>query len=884
MAENDAPRASPKASPAFTLVPGGAKPRRALMATGPGRAHDCATDHAPDDPHGHDQGHAHDHAHAHDQAPAHVMRPPRFEPAETGGAAIQFDSEALLPGERDERGRFGELTRAFARIPGVTATHLRSDSAGFSVCVHHDAPDAPALADQIQASAARVADRYRARTWMVRGMDAAQCGVVIEYALNRTEGVLTASVAYAAERLVLEYDSELVTERALERRVEALGYALEDPPAGHVCAFHGGGEGLAPRLAPWLVAGSGVAIAAGLALEHLAPEPIGSGPLASGPALVATGLYAAALCAAGFFPARTAFGSLRQLRADIETLTVVAAIGAGMLRAWFEGAFLLFLFSLGHSLEHRAMQRARQAVDALAQLRPDVARVQRGGSVVEVRADLVAVEEIALVRPGDRVALDGIIIEGASHLDEAAITGESVPRPKSVGDTVHAGTINQDGALSVRVTKRAGESTLARLVDMVASAEARKSPDQRLTTRLERIFVPIVLVAAPALAIGLVATGSPVKDAVLRGLALLVAASPCALAVATPSVVLSAVARAAQAGVLVKGGAELHALGRVRAIAFDKTGTLTLGKPRLLEIVGADEALLLATAAGAESQSAHPIAVAVLSGAAERGITPGAGSNLVAVHGKGIRAQVDGQAVSVGRADWLEGVPADILAAVARMEAEGKTTLVVQRGGQTLGALGVADTLRPEAAETLAALRAMGLDRTVLLSGDNLRVASAIANQVGITEAQAPLLPEDKVRAVRDLARHGGVAMVGDGVNDAPALASASIGISLGGAGSDVALQTADIVLMADGLGRLPFALGLARAANRAVKLNIAIALGVACVLVVASIMGEVGISQAVILHEGSTLLVVLNGLRLLRWRHDVRGELPVGGRSTPRA
>jgi Cd2+/Zn2+-exporting ATPase len=417
------------------------------------------------------------------------------------------------------------------------------------------------------------------------------------------------------------------------------------------------------------------------------------------------------------------------------------------------------------------------------------------------------------------------------------------------------------------VSKPAAESTLARLVDMVASAEARKSPDQRFTTKLERRFVPIVLAAAPLLSIGLFATGTPVKDAVLRGLALLVAASPCALAVATPSAVLSAVARAARSGVLIKGGSDLHALGNVRAIAFDKTGTLTRGEPRLVEIVGDDKPLLLTTSAGAEALSAHPLARAVLTGAAERGLQPGRGDHLVATHGKGIRATVDGVAVAVGRADWLAPLPANISAAVDRMEAAGQTTLVVQRAGVILGVLGVADTLRTEAKDALASLTTMGLDRTVMLSGDNARVAGSIAKQVGITEARAPLLPEEKLIAVRDLARHGGVAMVGDGVNDAPALAAASVGVTLGGAGSDVALQTADVVLMGDDLRRLPFAVALARAANDTVRWNIRIALGVAAVLIVASITGQVGISHAVVLHEGSTLVVVLNGLRLLGWR-----------------
>lgn len=814
----------------------------------------------------HDHGHA-SHGHeGHDHAAAHVAQPPTHLPAESGGLAIQLDLEAMLPGETDDKGRFAELARALARMDNVSVVHLRIDTAWPTICVHHSVNPVGPLLDQLQEVAKRIAHRYRLRTWMVRGMDAAQCATMIEHALDRTTGVLSASVGYAAERLVLEYDTELVTETEIERRIAALGYALEDPPAGHVCAFHGPGGGGAPTLGPWLVGGSGVAIAAGVLLEHFAPA------LSEGQVGIPTLLYAAALLAAGYYPAKIAFGSLKQLRADIETLTVIAAIGAGLLGAWFEGAFLLFLFSLGHSLEHRAMDRARQAVEALAKLRPDVAWVRREGKVEQVAAADVKVDEIIIVRPGDRVPLDGVIVDGESHLDESAITGESLPRAKAAGDAVYAGAINKDGALEVSVSKAAKDSTLARLVDMVAAAEARKSPDQRMTTQLERRFVPIVLVAAPLLVAGLMVTGASLTDAVLRGLALLVAASPCALAVATPSAVLSAVARAARGGVLIKGGADLHALGKVRAVGFDKTGTLTIGKPKLIEafpVGGTDLSLLLGTAAGAEALSGHPLAQAVIRGAADRGVAPGQGSDLVAVHGKGIRATVDGAAVALGRADWLPNVLAEALTAVSRMEKLGMTTLVVQRDGQTLGVLGVADTLRPEAMDAIQQLSAMGIDRTVLISGDNNRVARAIAAQVGISEARAPLLPEEKVQALRELARHGGVAMIGDGVNDAPALAAASVGITLGGAGSDVALQTADVVLMGDDLLKLPFAVGLAREANRTVRVNIGIALGVASVLVIASVFGWVGISQAVVLHEGSTLVVVLNGLRLLGWRAD---------------
>ena len=816
----------------------------------------------PPDPNcGHDHSHEqHDHSHrGHDHAHFHEPQAPTFGEC-AGARALQLHVEEVLPGETEEDGRFIELRTALSKVSGVTGVHLVCKGARIDVCVHHGRDATSEILADLRTAAGVVSRRFRQKVWLVRGMDSAQCAATIEHALSRQQGVLTAAVAYGAERLVVEYDAELVTESEFAARVSALGYDLDDPPVGHVCAFHGGGEGLAPKLGPWLVGISGALLCTGYAVGQWLPN--------SG--LANQVFYAVALGCAGYYPGKSSFAALKQGRADIETLTVLAAIGAGLTGAWGEGGFLLFLFSLGHTLEHRAMERARRAVEALAELRPDTARVRRGTDVVEVRADSVKVDEIVVVRPGDSVPLDGVVVDGQSHVNQAAITGESIPVARSVGDSVWAGTVNQDGALEVRVSKTAGQSTLARLVDMVASAEARKSPAQRLTAKLEARIVPFVLVGAPLLSVGLLLSGHPLRESVLRGLSLLVAASPCALAVATPSAVLSAVAAAARAGVLIRGGSDLHALGSVRGFAFDKTGTLTVGKPSMVEVVvlQGTETDLLATAAGVEALSGHPIAQAVVRAARERGIALRAAEDLVAVHGKGVRALVAGKRVEIGSLDLL-AVPAPISVGerVAQMQAAGRTTMVVAIDGDVTGILGVADTVRPEAAEAIAALVAMGVERTVMLSGDNTLVATAIASGVGISDVRAPLMPEGKVGAIRELARRGGIAMVGDGVNDAPALATATVGIAMGGGGADITLQTADIVLMGDDLRKLPFAVSLARAANAAVRQNISVAVGVAGVLVVASIAGWVGIADAVILHEGSTLLVVLNGLRLLGWK-----------------
>ena len=841
-------------------------------------------DHPDDNPavhlHGPACGHDHGHDHHHHHDPAHQDRPVSTRPAETGGRACQLDLELVIPGETDEHGRFRKLEQLLEARAGVSDVHVRRDGDRAEVCVHydHNRVTLQRVVSLVKSTGAEVADRYRQQTWFVVGLESGQNGYAIEEAVRKMPGVLSAHVAYAAERLVVEYDAKAANLQDIEAAVKPLGFELEEPDRGHACSCHAHGAGLAPHLEMPLAITAGVLLALGWI--------VGAFPGVS--PTVPTAVFVLATAAGGFFAVRGALASLRHGVFDIETLMVLAAVGAGFLGKWFEAAFLLFLFSLGHALEHRAMERARRSIEALGRLRPETARVRRDdGSVEEVPVGRVRRGEVVIVRPGDRVPLDGRIRSGESSLDQATITGESVPVARAAGDTVFAGTINIEAALEVEVTKRSSESMLARIVDMVAEAEAQKSPSQRFAKRVERVVVPIILVAAPLLTLVLyLLFDTTLSDSVLRGISLLVAASPCALAISTPAAVLSAVARAARGGVLIKGGAHLETLGKVSAIAFDKTGTLTVGKPKIVTLAPAanvPESELLAAAAAAEVQSSHPLAEAVVAGARERGIDVATPESTQAVHGKGIRAVVGGRAVWVGNLGLFNGTPAGaaptdgppvpeaVAASVARLESAGQTTMVVRRDGEYLGVIGLADTLRPEAKDALAALRRIGIRRQIMLSGDNQTVARAVAAQAGVDEARAPLMPDGKVAELRTLAAEGGVAMVGDGVNDAPALAAASVGIAMGGTGSDVALETADLVLMSDGLGRLPFAVQLARTATNVIRQNLVISLGVSAVLVLASIFGWVRISHAVVLHEGSTLIVVANGLRLLGFRGSTR-------------
>jgi len=856
---------------------------------GPGCEHDHSTDdhskhdhskhdhskhdHSKHDDHaGHDHEHDHDHDHEHGDSCGHdhgapkrkEPRPPQNRPAESGGTAIQLALTDLLPEETDEDGIFDQFEKIVLAHRGVSKVHIRRDAGIAEICIHYDEQISPTqLVELACRNGAECTDRFERMTWFVRGLESADSAGPLETMIRKIPGVLEADVAYAAERVVVEFDTDATNVESIERAVKGLGYELEVPEHGKACSMHAHGSGgLSPRLQMPLALGAGAVLGVGFALEKL---------VSAVPSQAIVAMYVVALVAAAIFPLKAAITAIRARQVDVETLMILAGVGAAVLGAWFEGAFLLFLFTLGHALEHRAMERARRTIESLGQLTAKTARVRRGDQIVEVGVREIAIGNRVVVRAGDRIPLDGIIRDGKSLIDQATITGESVPVPRGPGEKVFAGTINTDAALEVEVTSLAGDSLLARIVDMVTEAEAQKSTTQRFVQRLEKRFVPVVLVIAAAVPVVLFLTGTPWQAAIMRGVSLIVAASPCALAISTPSAVLAAVARAAKGGVLIKGGAHLETLAKVRAIAFDKTGTLTHGKPRLVSAVPADgenENELLATAAGLEGLSNHPLAKAILAGATERGVTPLPAEEGDAIHGKGIQGRVAGDAVRIGNLAMFEAdtIPPAIVTAAAALEEKGQTTMIVWRKDRFLGVLGVADTLREEAGEALKQLDAQGIETTIMLSGDNARVAKAIASSVGLKEVRAPLLPEGKVAEIRTLAsRPGGVAMVGDGVNDAPALAAASVGIAMGGTAADATLETADVVLLDDSLTRLPFAIGLARRASRVIRQNVFISLGVSTVLVVASAFGWTSIAQAVVLHEGSTLLVVGNALLLLR-------------------
>jgi Cd2+/Zn2+-exporting ATPase len=609
------------------------------------------------------------------------------------------------------------------------------------------------------------------------------------------------------------------------------------------------------------------------------------------PARLHVALDVAAYVAGGWFAVAETLPRLRHGELDVDFLMVLAAIGAAVTGNWHEGGVLLFLFSLSNTLQSYAMDRSRRAIDSLLKGRPRQACVIRNGAEEVVPLAQLVVGDRMIVRPGETVPTDGVVRRGATEMNEASITGESQPAEKAPGDAAYAGALNGSGAVEIEATRLAEDSTLARIVRMVESAQGQKARSQRFLERAEAAYAwAIVGAVAGAATVPWLAFDADPGESVYRAMVLLVVASPCALVVSTPAAILSAIANGARHGILFKGGAYLENMASVRVAVLDKTGTLTTGTPGVTDVVlargappGFGEDQLLAYAAALESRSEHPLAREIVRAAAERGLALPPMTDFVALPGRGVHAVLEGFEVWIGAgrlyAEHGEALPADLRDAQARLEAEGKSALILHRelerqgghgthevSGGWLGLIGMADTVREHVPEAVRALKALGVSRTIMLTGDNAHVAGAVAASAGIDEYHAGLLPEEKVTKVRELrAAHGDVMMIGDGVNDAPALANATVGVAMGAAGSDVALESAHCVLMGDDLRRVAYALDLSRRAVRTVWWNLAFSLAVIAVLIGSVFAYGLTLPVGVVGHEGSTLVVCANGLRLLR-------------------
>ena len=610
-------------------------------------------------------------------------------------------------------------------------------------------------------------------------------------------------------------------------------------------------------LAPRLVA----ATLAAIVLSWLAEQ----GGLPDAALLV---LNVIAYIAGGFYGLKSAVESLRQGEVDVDLLMILAALGAAVIGQWREGAVLLFLFSLSNVLQDYAIGRSRQAIHSLFTLYPESAKVRRGGQVIALKISDIEIGDIVLIEPGERIPVDGRIVAGSSAIDESPITGESIPVDKFVGDAVFAGALNKQGILDVRATRAAEQTTLARIIKLVEEAQDSKAPTERFLDRFEQRYARLILIGISLFIILPPLLGlSDFQDNFYRAMVLMTVVSPCALVISAPSAFISAIAAAARNGVLFKGGAWLEQLAAVKAVAFDKTGTLTVGQPHLTDVIACHPFTatdLIRTAASVEARSEHPLGKAVVDYARQMSIDWSPLDDFRAVPGQGVWARLHGQDVWIGRISQLRDrapMPAGLADEQMRLEREGKTVMGAVRGREWLGLIAVMDKVREEAAPTVKALKVRGL-AVVMLTGDNPRVAESIAAQVGIERVHAELLPHDKVEILRGLQReYGAVAMVGDGVNDAPALALAQVGIAMGAAGTDAALETADVVLMADKIERLNDAIALSQKAKRVVWQNIAFSLAVIAVLMLGVFVVNLPLPLGVFGHEGSTVIVVLNGL-----------------------
>ena len=698
-----------------------------------------------------------------------------------------------------------------------------------------------------------VCELHAESTFRIEGMDCHEEVAILERRLKRLTGLEALDADVVGQRLRIKYDAAKVSTDAIAEAVAQTGMRawLEH-------------EAPAPSGSSWrrhLVMGSGILLGVGLAIQMMTPS-VPSWPLL----LVSTVL-------GGIPTARRAVASLRARHLDIHVLMVVAVMGAAFLQEWTEAASVVFLFALAQLLEAGAMERARGAIRALMELAPAEALVRCNESSRRVPIDDVIVGDIVLVGPGEKIPVDGRVSAGSSYVNQAPVTGESLPAEKHAGDDVFAGTINGRGALDIEVTRLRRDSTLARVIHLVERAQAQRAPSQTFVDRFARVYTPIVL----ALAV-LVAIVPPVAMAgawdvwFYRALVLLVISCPCALVISTPVSIVSGLAAAARKGVLIKGGAHLERLAGVTCVAFDKTGTLTKGTLRVqsvtpLQGVTGDEVRRLA--ASVESRSEHPIGRAILDDAGGRELTWPQASGFVALPGRGAEAIVGDARILVGsyRAfNERQLIHAELQAAVDEISAAGATAVLVARNDVPIGAIGVSDQMRDGAPEALDVLRSQGIRHIAMLTGDQAPAAEAFARAAGVDAVRAELLPEDKVASVASLrAAYGPVAMIGDGVNDAPALAAADVGIAMGAAGTDVALETADVALMADELGKIPYAVRLSRATTRNIRANIAFSIILKAAFLVLAIAGTATLWMAVAADMGASLLVIGNALRLLR-------------------
>ncbi|HEY4552319.1 MAG TPA: heavy metal translocating P-type ATPase [Bacillaceae bacterium] len=588
-------------------------------------------------------------------------------------------------------------------------------------------------------------------------------------------------------------------------------------------------------------------------------------------------LFAMSIAIGGYSLFKEGLRNLVKLQFDMKTLMTVAIIGAAIIGEWGEGAVVVFLFALSEALEGYSMDKARQSIRSLMDIAPDTAIIRRGDIEMDVRVEEIELNDIMIIKPGQKVAMDGEVVKGESSINQAAITGESIPVLKQTGDEVFAGSLNGEGFLEVRVTKKAEDTTIAKIIHLVEEAQAERAPTQQFVDRFAKYYTPaIMLVSLLVVLVPPLFLGGEWHEWIYRGLAVLVVGCPCALVISTPVAIVTAIGNAARKGVLIKGGIHLEETGRIKVVAFDKTGTLTKGRPEVTDIVSLSELKeedILSMAAAIESYSQHPLASAILRRAKKMQLPAVQADDFQSLTGKGAKAAVSGETFYIGSPklfeDWM-AIPENIEKQIIKLQEQGKTVMLVGTRAEVKGFIGVSDQVRGSSLSIMEKLKRLGIEKTIMLTGDNKAAGQAIGKEVGVSEVKAELMPEGKLAAIQSLAaKYGKVAMVGDGINDAPALATATVGIAMGGAGTDTALETADIALMADDLEKLPYTISLSRKTLRIIKENISFAFGLKLLALLLIIPGWLTLWMAIFADMGATLLVVMNSLRLMRTKYS---------------
>ncbi|MCM3216846.1 cadmium-translocating P-type ATPase [Niallia taxi] len=748
------------------------------------------------------------------------------------------------------------IEKGLGSLPGIETVKVNYSTAKMQVYATNSAAFIPIEKEikKLGYSAELMQRNNILRTYDIMGMDCGSCAKSIENHFNKNPSVKEVSVNFSTGKMKIEHTNsveEIISE------VDKIGYS-----ASLKSYKKSSEEQPKNKKENWIIISSGLLIVLGFLLSYISVPTIGS-----------TILYAGAIIISGYKPVKSAFYAIKSRSLDMNVLMSAAAIGAALIGEWLEGATVVWLFAIGKYLQTKSIERTRNSIRSLMDLSPSEAWVKVGTDLIKKPVEEISVGTTIVVKPGDRIALDGDVVQGESSVNQAPITGESIPVDKAIGDSVYAGTINEHGLLEVKVTKLVEDTTISKIIHLVEEAQEQKAPTEAFVDKFASIYTPIVFIAALAVIVipPLIGFGTW-GEWFYKGLELLVIACPCALVISTPVAIVSAIGNAARNGVLIKGGTFLEAAGAINAIAFDKTGTLTVGKPKVSDIKtfnGSEEEELLSIALTLEEYSTHPIAKAIVDHVSGLGKSAKDGAEFKSIVGKGVQATITGEIYYAGNMKLFKdmSIPLGTVEAyVNEVQNNGKTVVIIGTKTDILGVISVADTIRENSAIALKSLLSSGIKQTVMLTGDNEGTAKLIASKANVNRYFANLLPEDKVDAVKKLQKEGyKVAMVGDGINDAPALATADLGIAMGGAGTDTAMETADIVLMADNLEKLPHTIKLSKKALNIIKQNIWFSILIKVIALVLIFPGWLTLWMAVLSDTGAALIVIFNALRLLR-------------------